>query len=278
MRAAVIGLGAIGGSAALGLAARGWDRDERARDLARSRGIDARGTLEEALDGAEVVLLAVPTRETGALLARCASLRPEALFSDCASLKVPIVRRAADLPPAVRFVGGHPMAGPGSHGHAAADPAIFRGRPWILVPTPRSDEASIGALSDLVRGLGALPVLLDAHRHDAAMTRVSHLPHVVAAALAITAARPDSAAAAASGSLAGPGLLDTTRLAEMPPGLLKELAMADPAALASAMEEVAGQLRSAAEALRRGDEAALDAFFERAGQARARITARPGKS
>ena len=274
MRAAVVGLGLIGGSAAIGLKARGWDRDERARELARSRGIDARGTLEEALEGAEVAFLAVPTREAGTLLARCASVRPEALFSDCASLKVPLVLGAAALPPAVRFVGGHPMAGPGAHGVAAADPAIFRGRPWILVPTPRSDEASIAALSDLVRRLGALPVLLDADRHDAAMTRVSHLPHIVAAALAMAAVHPDPGAA----RLAGPGLLDTTRLAEMSPSLLRELALADPPALARAIDDVAAELKTAAEALRRGDEAALDAFFERGGAARGRIAGKPPES
>jgi prephenate dehydrogenase len=262
----------IGSSAALGLAAGGWDRDERARDSARSRGINVRETLEEALDGARVVLLAVPTSEVAALLDRCASIRPEAIFSDCASLKVPIARAAGNLPQSVRFVGGHPMAGPGSHGLAAAEPAIFHGRPWILVPTPRSDDASIATLSELARSLGALPVVLDAERHDAAMTRVSHLPHLVAAALAAAAAPADSDPAAAS--LAGPGLLDTTRLAEMSPVLLKELAMADPPALAAALEDVAGKLGEAARALRGGDEAALDAFFERAGEARARINGR----
>jgi prephenate dehydrogenase len=271
-RAAVVGLGLIGGSAALGLGARGWDRDERARGRAQSQGIDVRDTVEEALEGAQVVLLAVPTQDVPALLSRCASIRPDALFSDCASLKAPVARAAAALPPAVRFVGGHPMAGPGSHGLAAADPTIFRGRPWILVPTPQSDEASIGILSELVSSLGAAPVILDADRHDAAMTRVSHLPHVVAAALALSAAGPGTGPAV--GSLAGPGLLDTTRLAEMPPALLKELAMADPPALAAAVEEVAANLEKAAEALRRGDVSALDAFFREAGVARARIDGR----
>src|SRR5262249_36464032 len=252
------------------------DRDETARSRARSHGIDVHDALEETLESADVVLLAVPTSEVAPLLARCAALRPEALFSDCASLKAPVASAAASLSPAVRFVGGHAMAAPGSPPPGAADPAIFRGRPWILVPTSRSDEASIAALSDLVRSLGALPVVLDAGRHDAAMTRVSHLPHVVAAALAAAVMRPDSEIAA--GSLAGPGLLDTTRLAELSPALLKELAMADPPALAAAVEEVAAELRNAAESLRRGDEAALDAFFERAGKARARITSRSRRS
>ena len=274
MRAAVVGLGLIGGSAALGLEARGWDRDESARRLARSKGIDARETLEDAVEEAELVLLAVPTAEVSALLQRVAAIQPNALFSDCASVKVPVVRAAAALPESVRFVAGHPMAGSGSIGLAGADPAIFRGRPWILVPTPRSDEHSMARMTTVVKSLGAAPVVFEAAGHDAAMTRVSHLPHVVAAALASAAVRDDPGAA----RLAGPGLLDTTRLAEMSSSLLRELALADPAALAAAVEDVAAELRAATEALRGGDVAALDAFFERGGTARGRIAGRPPES
>jgi prephenate dehydrogenase len=264
MRASVIGLGLIGGSAALALKARGWDRDASARRAARGKGIEAADSLEEALAGAEIVFLAVPTGEIPPLLAQVAVIRPEALFSDCASIKAPVARAAAGLPVGVRFVGGHPMAGSGSIGLAGADPDLFRGRPWILVPTARSNQASLAELSGIVSSLGALPDVMDADEHDAAMTRVSHLAHVVAAALALAAAVPGSDSA----RLAGPGLLDTTRLAEMPSGLLLELAFANPAALAEAVEDVARALEDAAEALRGGDSAAMESFFRRAAAAR----------
>ena len=270
MRAAVVGLGLIGGSAALALHARGWDRDGQARDLARRRGIDAVESLEDALAGAELVLLAVPTSETADLLRRAARVRPEALFSDCASLKVPVSRAAESLPRGVRFVGGHPMAGSGSAGLVGADPDLFRGRAWILVRTTRSDDRSLADLEALVSSVGAVPIVLDAERHDAAMTRVSHLPHVVAAALALAATRPEPEMV----RLAGPGLLDTTRLAEMSSDLLLELALADPAALAGAVDDVIAELDVAAQALRDGDAEALEEFFLRAGSTRRLITGR----
>jgi prephenate dehydrogenase len=272
MRSAVVGLGLIGGSAALALGARGWDLDERARELARGRGIDAAETLEEGLAEADLVLLAVPTEQTPTLLARLAAMRPEALFSDCASLKVPVVKAADSLPAAVRFVGGHPMAGSGSLGLAGADPGLFRDRPWIVVPTARSDDGSVARLQELVVSLGAVPIILDADRHDAAMTRVSHLPHVVAAALALAATRPDPG----SVRLAGPGLADTTRLAEMPEALLLELALADPAALAGAVDDIVEDLRGAARALRSCNQTAVRNFFRKAAAAR-RLIAPPSK-
>jgi prephenate dehydrogenase len=267
-RYAVAGLGLIGGSLALALAARGWDRNPEARRRARAKGIDTADSLEGALSGAELAFLAVPTGQTPALLSEAALARPAALFSDCASLKVPVVRAAEGLPKGVRFVGGHPMAGSHRRGVEAADPALFRGRPWALTPTARSDAGAVRRISEAVERLGALPVVLDAERHDAAMTRVSHLPHAVAAALTTVAGalgREDAA------RLAGPGLKDATRLAESPMDLILELAMADPRALADAIGEVGTELARLAEALRSGDAAAVRAFFDQAAAKRREI-------
>lgn len=264
-RYAVAGLGLIGGSLALALGARGWDRDPEARRRARAKGIDTADSLEAALAGADVAFLAVPTGQTPALLSEAAGARPGALLSDCASLKAPVVRAAEGLRDGVRFVGGHPMAGSHLRGVEGADPTIFRGRPWALTPTARSDAGAVRRISETVAGLGALPVVLDAERHDAAMTRVSHLPNAVSAALAAVAGalgREDAA------RLAGPGLSDATRLAEQPMELLLELAMADPRALADAIGEVGAELARLQEALRAGDAAAVRAFFERAATAR----------
>jgi prephenate dehydrogenase len=117
-----------------------------------------------------------------------------------------------------------------------------------------------------------MPIVLDAKRHDAAMTRVSHLPHVVAAATALAATRPDPG----SVRFAGPGLADTTRLAEMPEALLLELALADPDALAGAVDDVVKELGGAARALRLGDSAAVRDFFRKAAAAR-KLIAPPTK-
>ena len=269
-RAAVAGLGLIGGSLALALPARGFDRDPERRRLARGRGIDVAESLAGAVEGADVVFLAVSTGDTPPLLAEAAALSPGALFSDCASLKLPVLQAAAALPAKTRFVGGHPLAGSTARGPTAADPGLFRGRPWALVPAIRGPHSGVRELAALVSSIGALPVVVDAAAHDAAMTRISHLPHAVAASLARVAARRGAAEAA----LAGPGLLDTTRLADTPLDLALELSRADPAALAEALEEVGGELSRLSEALRSGDADAVRAFFEQAGQARRRIVSR----
>ncbi|HTR02206.1 MAG TPA: prephenate dehydrogenase/arogenate dehydrogenase family protein [Thermoanaerobaculia bacterium] len=260
----VVGLGLIGGSAALAAGARGFDRDGGVREKARGRGIAVADSLAGALDGAGLVVAAASTAETPALLREIAALAPRAVLTDCASLKRPIADAAASLPEGVRFVAGHPMAGGRGRGVEAADPEIFRGRPWVLVRTARSDAASLAAVESFVRAVGGRPVELDAARHDRAMTWISHLPLAVASALA-------RAAAAGSGdtaALAGPGLIDTTRLASQPESLALELALADPEALARAIDAVSASLDALASSLRSSDREAVRRFFADAAAAR----------
>jgi len=271
-RVAVVGLGLVGGSIALALGARGHDREERAREGARRKGIDARDTLSEAVADADIIVAAVSTQETAPLLVELSSAASRAVLTDTASLKRPVVDAARRLRADVRFVGGHPMAGSHRSGVDAASADLFRGRQWILCRTSRTDEASLAKVSELVRGAGARPILLDAKLHDELMTWASHLPLAVAAALAKAAARGGGPQLR---DVAGPGLLDTTRVAAQPVSLALELALADPAALADAIDAVGGEIVELAMALRAGDAEAVRAFFEEAGGARG--TLRPNE-
>jgi prephenate dehydrogenase len=266
-RVAVVGLGLIGGSLGLALRARGYDRSPEARAQARARGLDAAESLAEAVSGAEIAVAAVPTSEAPALLAEIAAAAPSAILTDIASLKRPLADSARTLPQGARFVGGHPMAGSEAAGIGAARPDLFQGRLWALVPTARSDETAMAACQSLARAVGARPIVLDADRHDRLMTWVSHLPLSVAAALsraASLAGGPDLP------EFAGPGYLDTTRVAAQPIELALELALADPDALAGAVESVSSELAALCDALRRKDADALRRFFEEASAARRR--------
>jgi prephenate dehydrogenase len=265
-RTAVVGLGLLGGSVALGAGARGYDRDAAVRENARRRGIEAVDTLAEAVAGAELVVTAVPTAETPALMRELAATAGAgAVLTDCASLKRPIVAAALGLRAGVRFVGGHPMAGARGHGLEASSGEIFRDRAWAIVGTARSDDDAVAAVWAFAVSLGARPILVDAEQHDGAMTWISHLPQAVASALARTAA---TGGGPRLGDLAGPGLLDTTRLASQPVALALELAQADPEALAGALGAVGTELANLAAALRRGDTDAVRALFEEAAAGR----------
>jgi prephenate dehydrogenase len=229
MRLAILGLGLIGGSVARALRARApgdwtvsaWSSTGQGPDAAvAARAIDvAAASPAEAIDGADVVLLAAPPLACLHLIDELAgslrtSLTPTAVVTDVASTKRAIVERAgaARLP----FVGGHPMAGRELSGFAAADPALFVDRPWVICPAGAPD-AAVARVENLVRAVGGVPLRMDAAAHDAAVAGISHLPLVLAAVLAEAVLGGGGAPHARE--LAASGWRDMTRLARGDPAM-----------------------------------------------------------
>jgi prephenate dehydrogenase len=234
MRVAILGFGLIGGSLARALATAA-DREawsvtawSPAGEGTRQAVVDgvierAAATAAEALEGAELVVIAAPPTATITLLERLgnglrAALEPDAVVTDVASTKGAIVAAATER--GLRFVGGHPMAGRETSGYGSASADLFAGRPWVVVPTDPDDRAAIVTVETLAVASGARPVRMDAAEHDAVVAAISHLPLVVAAALvesvAGDAGADDGQAATdwpTARQLAASGWRDTTRLA-----------------------------------------------------------------
>ncbi len=204
----VHGTGLIGGSIGLGLAGQGWSVAGWDPDTQRLGEALDRGAVHEilvdntaGLDEADLVVLAGPAREIAAALPEMNCSR---LVTDVAGVKSDIVEAAAALP---HFVGGHPMAGGTSIGPSLASATLFHGAAWALT-TDGTAEADLERMYEVVRSLGANPISITAQEHDNRVARVSHLPHVIAAALTGLVHEDDP-----SMSLAGGGFRDLTRVA-----------------------------------------------------------------
>ena len=223
MQIAFLGLGQIGGSVARAASAAGFASGVAAwtpggagpaEAAATGAAIVAAPTAAAAIRGADLVVLAAPPLACLDLLADlagplAADLAADAVITDVASTKGRIVARARDL--GLRFVGGHPMAGREAAGYGAADPDLFRDRPWVIVPTDPRDAAAVRRVEDLATACGGRPLTMTADDHDAAVAAVSHLPLVLAAALSeAMTGEPDWPAAA---RLAAGGWASMTRLA-----------------------------------------------------------------
>lgn len=194
MHLAVLGLGQIGGSiarAATGFAGRvtAWTPSGDGPRSAAADGIVAAETAGEAVRGADLIVLAAPPLACLGLLDElagplAADLSRDAVITDVASTKVAIVERARGH--RLRFVGGHPMAGREAAGYASADPGLFGGRPWVVVPPQPPDAAAEARVVALATAVGAHPIRMDALDHDEAAAAISHAPLVLAAALVET--------------------------------------------------------------------------------------------
>jgi prephenate dehydrogenase len=246
--AAIIGTGLIGTSVGLALRAsgwfvRGWDPDgDAARAALDLGGLDEpAGSSGEAINGAELVVLAGPP---GAVVADLAGLATEALVTDVAGIKVPVVGAAGQVP---HFVGGHPMAGREHAGPRAASAALFRGATWILCSDGASD-GDLARMQEVVTSLGAVPVIMTAAEHDAAVAAISHLPQVLASVLIQIAARDLHALDLAAGSFR-----DLTRVALSEPAWWAELLVGNQIEVRQVLSSLIEELQDWSVALEAGD-------------------------
>jgi prephenate dehydrogenase len=231
-------VGLIGGS--VGLAARrsGWDvvgvdNPEVLEEAVSSGAIDRPSTLKETR-GADLVVLAAPISRVTDLVAE---LPPtDALVTDVASTKMAIVREAEEQ--GLRFVGGHPMAGSQLSGVAHARADLFKGARYFLTPTDKTDPEAYREVSGFVRDLGAVPTAVDPEKHDLLMAALSHLPHLMAAALLKVASDISPEAL----SFAGPSFRDLTRVGASNPSLWSDILAENAPALGEALAAFAGAM------------------------------------
>jgi prephenate dehydrogenase len=246
-RVAIVGVGLIGGS--IQHAARqAWPSVEIAA-------IDVQDDLARVA-GAELVILSAPVRTNIGLLEELPPhVSTGAIVTDTGSTKRAIVRAAAALP-SLTFIGGHPMAGATRGGAVNARADLFQGRPWILTPRRDDSAEAVARLEAFVAGLGASPHVMTPELHDRFVGAVSHLPQLTASALMHVVGK---LAGDAGLEIAGPGLMDTTRLATSPSDIWKDVAATNEDVLRDALDALIASLTDLRDGLSTGD--AIDSVF-----------------
>jgi prephenate dehydrogenase len=243
----VIGLGLIGGSLLRAAAEAGWKVRGMARSAAavtavREAGFDATSSIEEALaDDDALVVLAVPLPAVVDVLRIVARHAPYCRLTDVVSVKQPVAAAVARHTPAARYVGGHPMAGTSASGWAAGSATLFTGAPWVVGSDDGADAVVWAQVAGLALECGAHVVPAGAADHDAAVARVSHLPHLLAAVLASVGAGGGSLAMA----LAAGSFTDGTRVAGSRPELVRAMCEGNRDALLAAVDDALGRLGAA---------------------------------
>jgi prephenate dehydrogenase len=249
---AIVGTGAIGTSIALALRGHGvrtylLDHDPDAASTASQYGAGAVGAPTEPVD---LAVLAVPPHSVAEVLARHQASGLAHCYTDVASVKSDPLRHAQELGCSMTtYIGGHPIAGTERCGPAAATDTLFRDRVWALTPLPITATTTLTAACELVRLCGARPILLDHTRHDRLLARTSHVPHLVAAALAATLDGTDDMAM----HLCGPGIRDATRIAAGDYELWTDIFRSNAVEVVKALAPIITALTAASQALTPSD-------------------------
>ncbi len=275
---AIVGVGLIGGSVGLAVRRRGAvrvlgvDRDESALRHASEHGMidEACTDLETAAAAADLIVFCTPVdsiaRQVQAAAAAC---KPGTVLTDTGSTKAAIVRDVEGrLPGGVAFVGGHPLAGSERRGPEHADAGMFEGRVVVLTPTDATPADAVAAVSAFWESLGARVRKMSPEAHDRAVSFTSHLPHLVASALA-GVLPPELVLLAAT------GFRDTTRVAAGDPALWAAVLEANREEVLRSLGRFEARLAEFRAALAAADGAALTGLLEAGRRLRAATDPRP---
>ncbi len=283
MRAALIGVGMIGGSllaawrrAGVVSSAVGFDIEPKALAQAARAGLIDRSaeSVADAVADADLVVIATPVGAMGAVFAQLApALSPQALVTDVGSTKISVIEDAhATLGDKVsQFVPAHPIAGKELPGVEHADATLFKRKRVIVTPTPTTSAQAVARVEALFAEAGARVERMDPAEHDRIFAAVSHLPHLLSFALVA------NIAAGADGerklAYAGAGFRDFTRIAAGSPVMWRDICTANRIALGAELRAYRDLLESLQRAVDCGDSDSLQRTFAKAAGLRRKLGA-----
>lgn len=222
----------------------GYNRSVEGVDAARFDGFDATTSLDETLtraaDTGALIVLAVPLPALPSMLRHVRDVAPACALTDVTSVKRAVLAAVAEAGLLERFVGGHPMAGTAHSGWTASNARLFAGAPWVLSVDDHVDAEVWTQVMHLALDCSAVVVPARSDEHDAAAATISHLPHLLAEALAVTAGEVPLAFALAAGSFR-----DGTRVAATAPDLVRAMCEANSGELLPVLDRTLSLLSAA---------------------------------
>lgn len=270
----LVGVGLLGGSLGLAVKRRrlarqvaGYVRREASvKECARAGAVDFATTdLLAAVWDADLIVLCTPLAQMRSLVKQLLpALKRGAVVTDVGSVKASVVKELEALvaKAGAHFVGSHPMAGSEKTGVLASRADLFECAACVVTPTRRTNKVALRKVEQLWKDVGGRLLRMTPELHDALVSRSSHLPHVVAAALArgiLDPAQPRQQVA-----LCANGFRDTTRIASGSPEMWRDIALANRRNLSRALDAFVGEVRGFQRALSKSDTKAVAEFFETA--------------
>jgi prephenate dehydrogenase len=226
----------------------GYNRSIDGVQAAKFDGFDATENIDEALaraaDSNALIVLAVPVPALPLMLGHIRDSAPQCPLTDVTSVKGCVLDEVRSFGLSERFVGGHPMTGTAHSGWSAGNARLFVGAPWVISVDDHVDADIWAMVMNLALDCGSVVVPARSDEHDAAAATISHLPHLLAEALAITAGEVPLAFALAAGSFR-----DGTRVAATAPDLVRAMCEANADQLLPVLERTLDLLGNARDAL-----------------------------
>ncbi len=268
-----LGLGLIGGSIARALKEKGknvtiiaYDTDAKALALAKEEGVAdcVTETVSPVFGDCDILFLCAPV---SCNIANMTTVKPylsaHTILTDVGSTKTDMHRAIRNAGLSSQFIGGHPMAGSERIGYQNSKALLLENAYYILTPEPEAGEEKLRLLTELIRLLGALPLVLDAKKHDYITAAISHLPHVISASLVNLVQQEDGNEGLMKMIAAG-GFKDITRISSSSPVMWQQICLTNTENISHLLGGYIRSLCNIKEALDHREKDTLYQFFDSA--------------
>lgn len=274
---AIIGVGLLGGSLAKdlkgkkGIRLMGWNHRASSRKKA-SKLLNVADSFEEAARDAEIVVLCSHSSSIAAALKQLSGIvRANALIMDVSSVKGTVVNQACRISDmSQHFVPCHPMAGKETSGPKNAETGLYRGKTVFITPLPKSPQKLIRRAAGFWKSVGAVPIIMDAKKHDRQVALTSHLPHLLACSLMEIYGNLEKGDSSIRNAV-GPGFRDFTRIAAGNPGMWSDIMRMNAPRIASFLGQYRRKLAALEKNLRTKQNHRWFSFFLKSRTARERL-------
>lgn len=271
MNIGFIGLGLIGGSILKSLKIKHPDFHTIAssRSIGPLQAAVSDGMLDEIADGindsfsqCDYIFLCTPVEYNSIYLGKLKDIiKPECIITDVGSVKGYIHKTVTELGMESSFIGGHPMAGSEKTGYAHSNPLILENAYYAITPTCKTKQEKLAEYENLVKDMGAIPVIIDPDKHDYSVAGISHLPHIIASSLVNIVKHSDSSDGTMK-MLAAGGFKDITRIASSSPEMWQQICLTNTSAISSILGDYIESLKAVKEYIDTADKEMLYSMFE----------------
>ena len=211
--------------------------------------------LAEAVEGADLVILAVPVGAMQKVAERIApALKQGAIVTDTGSVKMAVIEAVKPYcRPGVEFVPGHPIAGTEFSGPEAGFLELFENRWCILTPLPDTGIRSVEKVTKLWEECGANIEIMEPAHHDLVLGITSHLPHLIAYTIVGTATDLEDDIKSEVIKFSASGFRDFTRIAASDPVMWRDIFLNNKGAVLEVLQRFSEDLTALQKAIRQGN-------------------------
>lgn len=239
----IIGLGMMGGSIAKALKRSkvveeiiAYDVKEESLSQAKKEGVIDKITkeIDQSFSNIDIIFICTPVKYIPQYVKKLEKIvKKDCIITDIGSTKKEIMQGICDIN--VHFIGGHPMVGSERSSYETSTDFLFENSYYILIAEDKENKF-VKELKKIIEQLKAIPIIIDAEKHDHVVAAISHVPHIIASGIVNMVKQMDDEKESMK-TLAAGGFKDITRIASSNPVMWEQICQENKSEIKSVLKK-----------------------------------------